>query len=83
VDTEDRFKLAFADQIEQKIIPKLRGLDMNDSNSNTNECINELANIIDELDDRPLSNAFIAAKNESNNMGMFTWRGVTRSLDQR
>jgi hypothetical protein len=83
VDTEDRFKLAFADQVEQKIIPKLRGLDMNDSNSNTNECINELANIIDELGDRPLLEAFMAAKSESNNMGMFTWRGVTRTLDQR
>lgn len=83
VDTEDRFKLAFADQVEQKIIPKLRGLDMNDNNSNTNECINEIANIIDELGDRPLLEAFMAAKSESNNMGMFTWRGVTRTLDQR
>jgi predicted nucleic acid-binding Zn-ribbon protein len=83
VDTEDRFKLAFADQVEQKIIPKLRGLDMNDSNSNTNECIGELANIIEALGDRPLYEAFMAAKSESNNMGMFTWRGVTRTLDQR
>ncbi|GFM33731.1 AAA family ATPase [Desulfovibrio subterraneus] len=83
VDTEDRFKLAFADQVEQKIIPKLRGLDMNDSNLNTNQCVSELANIIDELGDRPLSEAFRDATSESNSMGMFTWRGVTRSLDQR
>ncbi|WP_029895512.1 AAA family ATPase [Desulfohalovibrio reitneri] len=82
VDAEDRFKLAFADQVEQKIIPKLRGLDMHDSNSNTPQCINEIGNVIEELGDKPLSDAFMAAKNESNSMGMFTWHGVTRTLDQ-
>ncbi len=73
---DERYKLAFADQVEQKIIPKIRGIDMGSDNSN--ECLSEVESIIAELGDNELGNAFDAARNESQNLGMFQWRGVTR-----
>jgi predicted nucleic acid-binding Zn-ribbon protein len=78
VDDENRFKLAFADQVEQKIIPKLRGIDLNEPNSN--ECLGDLEAIMDELGDGELNEAFATARKESENLGMFQWRGVTRNI---
>lgn len=81
VNSDDRYKLAFADQIEQKIIPKLRGLDMNDPN--TTACLGEVETVIGVLGDEALSRTFSTAKEESRNPGMFTWRGVTRTLNHK
>jgi predicted nucleic acid-binding Zn-ribbon protein len=75
---DDRYRLAFADQVEQKIIPKLRGLDV--AEPNTMGCLQEVASVIGSLGDGELSSTFASAIEESKNMGMFTWRGVTRSL---
>jgi hypothetical protein len=80
VEDGERYKLAFADQIEQKIIPKIRGIDL--STDNANECLEEVGAIIAELDDRDLSDAFESARNESRMVGMFQWRGVTRREDE-
>ncbi|WP_207260587.1 AAA family ATPase [Desulfovibrio sp. Huiquan2017] len=80
VDHEDRYKLAFADQIEQKIIPKLRGLEMDDL---TIGCLGTVESVIAGLGDEALSRTFNTAKDESKNLGMFTWRGVTRTLDDK
>ena len=62
--------------MEQKIIPKIRGIDM--GNDNSNECLSEVESIIAELGDNELGSAFDAARAESENLGMFQWRGVTR-----
>ena len=78
VNSQDRFKLAFADQVEQKIIPKLRGIDLNDPNSN--ECLIGIEAVINELGDDELNDAFITARTESENLGMFQWRGATRKI---
>jgi hypothetical protein len=76
VEDEDRYKLAFADQVEQKIIPKIRGLDLNTRNSNN--CLDEIKRVIEGLDDNDLSDAFRSAREESEETGMFQWRGITR-----
>ncbi len=76
---DNRYKLAFADQVEQKIIPKLRGLDV--AEPKTLGCLQEVASVIDSLGDAELSSAIASAIDESKNIGMFTWRGVTRSLE--
>lgn len=76
VEDVERYKLAFADQVEQKIIPKIRGIDL--GNENANECLNEVEAIIAELGDDELGVAFDAARTESESLGMFQWRGVTR-----
>jgi predicted nucleic acid-binding Zn-ribbon protein len=75
-EEEERYKLAFADQVEQKIIPKLRGIDL--VNTNANDCLDALEDIIAGLNDEELSRAFEIARTESQNLGMFQWRGVTR-----
>lgn len=80
VDDEDRYKFALADQIEQKIIPKLRGIDL--GGENANECLSDVEAIIAELDDNELNDAFAAARTESENLGMFQWRGVTRRIGE-
>jgi hypothetical protein len=80
VEDGERFKLAFADQVEQKIIPKIRGIDL--STDNANECLSEVEAIIAELGDGDLSSAFSSARNESRVVGMFQWRGVTRREEE-
>jgi len=76
VEDENRYKLAFADQVEQKIIPKIRGIDM--SSKSSKQCFSEISKVIDELGDDELISAFAAAFKESEETGMFQWRGITR-----
>ncbi len=80
VEDGERHKLAFADQVEQKIIPKIRGIDL--STDNSNECLSEIESIISELGDTELSNAFSTARSESSMVGTFQWRGVTRRAEE-
>ena len=78
VTAGDTHKYAFADQIEQKVIPKLRGIDLNEGRSQ--ECLDEILNLVEELGDTDLETAFKDSK-EDLSTGMFTWRGVTRSAE--
>jgi peptidoglycan hydrolase CwlO-like protein len=80
VEDGERHKLAFADQVEQKIIPKIRGIDL--STDNANECLSEVESIISELGDTELSDAFSTARSESRMVGTFQWRGVTRRAEE-
>ncbi len=70
------YKFAFADQVEQKIIPKLRGLDLLDHKG----ALQEIYQVIQKLGDDPLSGAFISATEDSTG-GMFVWRGVSRPVE--
>lgn len=72
------YKHAFADQVEQKVIPKLRGIDMHDDKAM--QALDGLEGVIARLDDGLLEDAFKAAK-EDQSTGMFIWRGVTRSTE--
>jgi predicted nucleic acid-binding Zn-ribbon protein len=78
VDEENRHKLALADQVEQKILPKLRGVDFSDSSAM--RCLNDVADVITEIDDIELIQAFQRSRDESES-GLFQWRGVTRKVD--
>lgn len=71
--SEQRLKLAMADQIEQRILPKLRGIDLEEQGAH----ITEIRNLIDELEDKALAAAFEASKSKESNT--FIWRGVDRS----
>jgi len=71
--TEQRLKLAMADQIEQRILPKLRGIDLEEQGAH----ITEIRNLIDELEDTALAAAFEASKSKESNT--FIWRGVDRA----
>ena len=70
------YKFAFADQVEQKIIPKLRGLDLMDHKG----ALQEIYQVIQKLEDGPLIEAFGRATEDST-VGMFVWRGVSRSVE--
>jgi len=68
-----RCRNALADQIEQKIIPKLRGLDTQDDT--TSRCLDQLAQTISGLQDAELADAFSRARQQH----LFEWFGVKRS----
>ena len=74
VDGDNVYKIAFADQIEQKILPKLRGLDIGGMN---NTALEEIGRIIEKTGDQALLKAFDDAL-QNNTSGMFIWQGVTR-----
>ena len=68
-----RCRNALADQIEQKIIPKLRGLDTQDDT--TARCLAQLGQTISTLQDAELAEAFTRARHQH----LFEWFGVKRS----
>ena len=75
IDGHEVYKRAFADQIEQKVLPKLRGIEVLEGNGNT--ALEEIEDIIAQTEDELLFNAFKNAKDEAAT-DMFIWRGVTR-----
>ncbi|MFC1491758.1 hypothetical protein ACFLQ0_04130 [Nitrospinota bacterium] len=79
VNEENRFKLAFADQVEQKIIPKLRGIDLGEEPAS--QCMDMVEEIISDLGDDELGEAFRRSRETSQSIGMFQWRGVTRNIE--
>ncbi|WP_319526673.1 hypothetical protein [uncultured Desulfosarcina sp.] len=71
----DDYKLAFADQIEQKILPKLRGLDF--SEPYAAECLTQIQDVVVQLGDKDLSETLSGAI-EMGNSSLFLWQGVSR-----
>ena len=66
---------AVADQIEQRILPKLRGLDVSEPTAQT--AINDIRTLVDELDDTELAEAIERATHEFGGH-LFVWMGVDR-----
>jgi predicted nucleic acid-binding Zn-ribbon protein len=67
----NRIGVAMADQIEQRIMPKLRGIEIEDAN----QPLTKIRSIIEQCDDQRLLNAF---KKGSENQQIFLWRGIDR-----
>jgi hypothetical protein len=67
-------KTAMADQIELKILPKLRGLDPTESN--TRQTISRLQSVLDKVGDQALVSAFSNCIRQSEHQ--FVWHGVDR-----
>ena len=63
-------KRAMADQIAMRVMPKLRGTDVNEHA----EVFNRLKVQLDQINDTALTTAFDDAKKSS--MGFFNWRGI-------
>ncbi|HEY9865880.1 MAG TPA: AAA family ATPase [Candidatus Obscuribacterales bacterium] len=66
----DEFRFALVDQFAQKLLPKLRGLMIDDYQ----EELNQFASLIEELGDASLTEAFIKARNSRS--GQFEWKGL-------
>jgi hypothetical protein len=74
----ERVENGLADQIEQRILPKLRGVDVEErQHAAAIEALAQLAS--DKLHDKALGRAIDEALLASRTMGFFTWRGFTRS----
>lgn len=70
----DHFNWARADQIEQRIMPKLRGLDVDAYQ----DSLDRIQRLVDALDDRPLSAAFRHGREDRT---VFVWQGLDRTED--
>ncbi len=69
-------KNAFADQLEIKILPKLRGLEMDNQQSRI--LMERLQLVIEDTDDTDLYGAFEESKKRADNSGFFSFLGVQR-----
>jgi len=77
VDGGRIYAIAFADQVEQKVLPKLRGIDLAENASK--EALEKIQGVLGELDDEALLEAFRKSKDDESS-GTFVWRGVTRDV---
>lgn len=72
---QKEYRVAFADQLEMKILPKLNGVEL--AMPGFDQVKRKLSKIITELGDNELATAFNKATDESYNT-FFKWRGVMR-----
>jgi peptidoglycan hydrolase CwlO-like protein len=77
VDGGRIYARAFADQVEQKVLPKLRGIDIFANASK--EALDTVQGVLAELGDEDLTEAFRKSKDDEST-GTFIWRGVTRAV---
>jgi len=70
-------KKALADQVEQRILPKLRGLNV----SHHHDAFDKLSALLAELEDPVLAKAFNCGRErkQAHGMSSFIWQGVDRS----
>jgi len=77
VDGGHIYAIAFADQVEQKVLPKLRGIDLAENASK--EALEKIQSVLGELGDEALLEAFQKSKDDESS-GTFVRRGVTRDV---
>lgn len=70
-------KRSMADQIEQRIFPKLRGIEPDQGEAP--QALRAIGGIIDQLDDEPLKKSFVASHQ---NQSTFLFRGVVRDENE-
>jgi hypothetical protein len=70
------YKTAMADQIEQKVLPKLRGVDV--TQQQATEALNIVETVLERLEDDVLLGAVKDCHHDAT-YGTFNWRGVTRT----
>lgn len=77
-DTESpEFRAALADQFGQKLLPKLRGVMVEESH----EELEQMFRLINELGDPALIKAFENATDKNRGYGQFQWRGMVYEDD--
>jgi hypothetical protein len=70
-ESADRLRIAFADQLEQRILPKLRGIDTADFQDG----LGQLQSFVDQdIGDKPLADAIQQGRDRP----LFVWQGVNR-----
>lgn len=71
---QENFRLAVADQIEMKVLPKLRGLDPHDPQ--VGQALGEIQSVINSLGDEKLQSAIQESRGADSHQ--FLWHGVDR-----
>ena len=74
--SRDGAKKAMADQIEQRVLPKFRGVDPQEEGPNVG-LINELVPLIQDLGDEELKDAVVKDIEDDH---VFTWSGFSRTI---
>lgn len=74
-DGLDRIRAALADQVEMRLLPKLRGVEIDDMEHVFG---NLKAFVENELGDATLAEAIMASMEAAEGTGQFVWSGVTR-----
>ena len=74
--TSEGHRHAMADQIELRILPRLRGLDLHDRG--TSEALERVMKLVADLQDEPLAAALDDARNLAADQ-LFLWHGFDRS----
>ncbi len=72
-NVENRVEFALADQIEQRVLPKLIGLDMHQPGST--RALSEISAVLDELEDARLREQLARNQRED----YFQWTGLDRT----
>ena len=78
VNAQNNHYQAFSDQLEQRVLPKLRGLDLEGNQS----CFESISEIIEDLQDAELKKAYDERVNKKTGNILFAWHGVSRKMDQ-
>lgn len=76
--SDARIKLALADQVEQRVLPKLRGIDPTDPAGNS--ALRQVLEVVDQLGDPELSEAIERGKSGGHGHS-FLWHGVDRAQE--
>jgi hypothetical protein len=76
--SDTRIKLALADQVEQRVLPKLRGIDPTDVAGNS--ALRRVRDVVDQLGDAELGEAIEQGKSGGHGHS-FLWHGVDRKQD--
>lgn len=77
-DERTRLKWAMADQIEQRILPKLRGIDLQAEDAHAP--LDQLRDLIADVGDTDLRDAYESCRARSQQSGQpFMWRGLDRT----
>lgn len=74
VEGADPIENALCDQIEMRLLPKLRGIDVDGAET----AFSTLRALVDELADDVLSAAINSSVDTARHRGQFVWQGVTR-----
>ena len=70
----ERVSTALADQIEMRLLPKLRGVDVEDKNQQ----FDQLCKLASDYGDEPLAEAIKVSVDAAEATGQFVWKGVMR-----
>lgn len=74
VDGARAFEDPICDQIEMRLLPKLRGIDVDSAE----EAFSKLQKLVEEMRDDPLAEALKSSVDAAREKGQFVWQGVTR-----